>query len=301
MAVNSNPTLTSDLTDLDDQRNKMIIANGFLSAAVSWPRFFRVVPQLSRQVQYGSMNPVDLYQDKTEGADFVYSKVGDGPNITHTAVEKQFAIEISSLEWEYMRPDAWAKVVASIGPASARVIDNDCMSVFPDGFTVNGADGVPLWSASHTWGSNTASTTFGLAPLRTVFSVGARRTNDDGNLDSVNFDTLILPPDKTLEARRLLGSELGESIAGTSGNFEQMNELKGMFSIATTPEFTSTTQWFVVDSNRWDAEVAFRRLPSPRFRIAPERGDNAVVEDRMVYHYGHNNSARAGYGFSATS
>ena len=37
MAVNSNPTLTSDLTDLDDQLNKMILANCFLIAQVTWP------------------------------------------------------------------------------------------------------------------------------------------------------------------------------------------------------------------------------------------------------------------------
>ena len=301
MLANSNPTLTSDLTDLHDARNRMILADGFLSEDVTWPLFFQVKQSLSKTMQYGSIKPVDLYSDKTEGDTYTYSKITDGPNITHTAQEKQFAIEISSMEWAYMLAEAWSKIVSEFGAAAARLIDSDCMSVFPDGFTVNGADGVPLWSASHTWGSNYATTTFGYAPLRTLYAAGRRRTNDDGNLQSVMYDRLLLPPDKVLEAQRIINSDLGNSVAGSSGTFEQANELKGRFSVYSTPEFTSTTQWFAIDSRRWDAEIAFRQMPNPQFRRARERGNNAVVEDDMIYHYGHNNSARAGYGFAATS
>lgn len=187
------------------------------------------------------------YEDATPGWDvtYVHKKFGKGRMVSQEMIDDEKYNMIN-------------KLPKSLANAKARTKEASAADVFNFGFTAGGGglarftggDSQPLFSAAHVnragtvTQSNLITTALSQTSLQTVIT--AMKTRRDSKNQIINFapDTLLVPTSLEFTARAILEST---QVLGSNNN--DINVVKGSLNLIIWPFLTSSTAWFVLDSN----------------------------------------------------
>lgn len=186
------------------------------------------------------------------------------------------------------------KLPAAMARAGRAKVEKDAMKPLLDGFTVNGYDGVPLFSAAHPLldsaklGNNLVTGPLTEANLKVALQTIRETVDEAGNLIQMKANRLIIPPALEDTAVRILGSD---RIAGTELNDTNAFLKKHGLEIVVLDYLGeagggSDTHWFLQDSARHELNFFWRIRPEFKWE---ESFDDFVQKYRgyMRYSYGY--------------
>ena len=194
-----------------------------------------------------------LWSANTEGSAIPMEDIEAGTSATfvHKRFDKGYEIT-----WEMLQDDQYGIFKGTAGNGgNARLlgrslratVETEAAKVLSDGFTVNGYDGTPLFSAGHKFKSTSTAThtnlvTGVLNDANLKAACKALRTQKDASgvaLIAAVPEKLIVPPDLEFTARALVNSI---QVAGSSLN--DANTLPAL-EVVVLDYLTSPTAWFV--------------------------------------------------------
>ena len=233
-----------------------------------YPEIYDVIPSRKRQEIDHTIAGVGMMAPKGEGLPLAYEDLVDGYEkiFAHTSYAKGMRITRELLDDELY--GVIGKRVQALARSARYRKCYDHFLMFNDPANTAGpflgADGLPLFSASHTLAgkpgqvvSNYASsTTLSLSALEAGFNAMRRFYDDQGLLIALEPATLLVAPELTWEAERLLNSP---GKPGTADN--DINSMKGKLTIKTSTFITRTTFWALLCNKSEIAPVSFERTP----------------------------------------
>lgn len=155
--------------------------------------------------EFGETEPIPLSDPRTGyKTRYVAHKVGNGYRVSREAIDDiQYAGVLEAMPQSLVRGARAYKEIAAA-------------SIFNQGFTVNGGDGVPLFSTAHplfgaTGGvvSNRFATARPLshAALKDAIIASAKNVDDTGILNPYTLRNLVVPRDLQFKAQEILGTD----------------------------------------------------------------------------------------------
>jgi hypothetical protein len=185
------------------------------------------------------------------------------------------------------------KIANRIGDSAAVKREVDAASVFNNAMSASflGADGVALCSDSHPLSpqktgvtqDNNFALTLTKNNVATIREAMMAYTDDNGNKLAVTPNLLLVPPSLEDEARVITASVLDPDSANNA-----VNPQAGRFQVKTWHYLTSSTRWFMIDTNLMKQSLDwFNREP---FDVKLRDGDDRTYEvfwrAYMRYSYG---------------
>jgi phage major head subunit gpT-like protein len=145
----------------------------------------------------------------------------------------------------------------TLATAKTRTMETAAADVLNYGFTAGGGglaaftggDSLALFSTAHVnregtvTQSNRITTALTQSSLQTVITAMKTRRDSKNQIIHFNPDTLIVPPALEFAARVIL-----ETTQITNSANNDINPVKGALNLIVWPYLTSTTAWFVIDS-----------------------------------------------------
>lgn len=176
---------------------------------------------------------------------------------THKEFAQGFMVERKMVDDEMY--GAIEKMPKDLARAGRYKVEMDAAKLFADGFTVNGYDGKPLFSATHPLlkggtCSNLVTGELNVDNLKkAIVTLRSGVKDEAGKKVLFKATTLVVPPALEFKAREILNSVLK---ADTELN--NVNSLKGMLDIVVLDFLTSDTAWFVMDKSRHELNFFHR-------------------------------------------
>lgn len=222
-------------------------------------------------VSYGTLDP---------GLERIY---------THKAFTKGFMVGREFYDDEmYNQINKLPKALARAGRA---FVEKQSHSFLNNAFTVNGYDGVPLFSAVHPLvnssgkGNNLATGALNTANLKIAMQQMRETVDEAGNLISASAKKLVVPPALEYTAKEILHSTL---LPDTELN--NANSIKGALDLVVDDYLGaaaggSDTAWFIVDPTYCELNFFWRVKPEFKW---DEDFDTFVAKYRgyMRFSYG---------------
>ena len=186
------------------------------------------------------------YEDATPGWDvtYVHKKFAKGRMVSQEMIDDEKFNMIN-------------KLPKSLANAKARTKEQSAADIFNYGFVAGGGglakfvggDSQALFSASHVnrqgniTQSNRITTALSQTSLQAVITAMKNRRDSKNQIISFNPDTLLVPAALEFTARVIL-----ETTQQTGNNNNDINPVKGALNLIVWPFLTSSTAWFVLDS-----------------------------------------------------
>jgi len=200
---------------------------------------------------FGTVPPWDA-----DGGKVLYDKPLSGERVRFIHTDYAMAWTVSH---KLLRDDLYNKtskeLVTAASLSTRHSIEQDALNIFNTGFTVNGPDGVPLFSNNHPLLGGGVQSNLGTPAALTKESLKAmltkirRSVNERGQPVSYIPDTLLVPPELEMTVWELLESSNIMSIAGANTAAAALdNPVKGMGfikNVIISPYLTSDKAWFI--------------------------------------------------------
>jgi len=192
------------------------------------------------------------YEDPLQGYDtsYVHTKYAKGFKITREMYEDD--------QYNVMK-----KMPKGLASATNRTVETQAATILINSFTSGtGGDGKYLCAADHpradggTAISNTETHAISETYLNTAYVAMVKTVDDKGQRILVRPDTLIIPPDLEATTRILL-----ESQGRTATNYNEINPYQGKFKVQVWNYLTSTTAWWMIDSQIHQLNFFWRVKP----------------------------------------
>lgn len=236
--------------------------------------------------EFGAAIPAKT-ADATAMPTIPYAKINDGDTVvyTHKEFAKGFMVERKFMDDE--KYGVIQKMTKDLARAGRYKVETDAISVLNNAFTVNGYDGVPLFSAAHPLadstakGNNLITGALSDVALKNALTLGRKQVDEAGKIIQMKFDTLVVPP-----ALEFLAQELMKSTGKTGGDLNDINVLHNKFKIEVNDFLTSDTAWFLMDSNRHQLNFFWRK----KVEFGKEKDFDSMVTKwagYMRYSYGY--------------
>lgn len=205
------------------------------------------------------MTGFEIAPVKAEGAAVTYDDAMETYNVIfqHETIALAFSITEEAVEDRlYMRESL--RNAKALGRAMAETKQTKAANIFNNGFSDNGGDGVPLFSASHPTRSagnlsNTVSSDLSETALQTaVINIGLYK-DERGLLINAKPMSLHIPRALMFDAQVILNSDLSTTVytddTAYATNVNDKNVLKGggFFprGVHINHRFTDTNAWFI--------------------------------------------------------
>lgn len=190
---------------------------------------------------------------KAEGQPVTFNEMKPGFKKTYEYVEYANAYRISRQMVRDGKISMISRATESFAKGFAEVWELEAASIFDDGFTVNGYDGVPLLSTAHPLengdgltGANKPVTASELSKTsyRELRNIAQNTLNEDGQLARYMLQYLVLPQALQDVGKELLGSAYDPENANNTINsiYEHTTLLPGGY----WAYLGSDTAWFMV-------------------------------------------------------
>lgn len=142
-----------------------------------------------------------------------------------------------------------ADLTRSAAQSALHTVETLCSSVFANGFTVNGFDGVPLFGNHPLLGGGTYNNKLTAALSSTSLSDALvrfrRMVNHRGQPIVIQPAYLIVPPELEQTALQLINSTV-VPYQGSQFSTDFINTLRGIAEVLVNPYFTDGTDWFLI-------------------------------------------------------
>mgnify|MGYP001580167714 CR=1 FL=1 len=302
----ANPTISSvHVPTVLDPAKSEIFYDGFVSEEVEWPELFLALGTDSATIEKASLLPPGSYNAAVQGDDIPTMPLEDGVAVTYTLAEFTIGYEIAAFAWRFLRtkPEV-GDFIRQIGLSAMRRINQICMTVISGGFTVNGPDGVPLYSNSHDRGDgsgtlvdNLGTTALDVDAIEATMIAGMQMVSPEGLIAPVYYDTICCAVGNFFTANQSVTMALKNDVDGTAVRQTHTPNTAGrrVARVIATPEFTDSNDWEMFCSSGWRGEAYFAQAPNPKAWEDPDSG-NYKVTDRIIVVAGHRNSWRHTYG-----
>lgn len=175
------------------------------------------------------------------------------PLYKKTFVQKKYSLglQIERELWEFSQHAKIKDRIKGMATSVFRTRQIHAASVFNNAFTTNGADGVPLCSASHPYSPSDASVqsnkdvlAFDGDNLEKVAIKMQDFTDDRGNKLLIQPDTIIIPRALKAKALEVTKSEKKPFTANNEINIHYGDD----WNVVVIPWLTDASDWYVVDS-----------------------------------------------------
>lgn len=234
-------------------------------------------------------------QVKAEGEGVSYDAGGESwtARYIHETIALAFAITEEAVE-DGLYGDVGSRMSRSLARSMQHTKEIKGATVLNDGFTVNGPDGVPLFSASHPlYGGGTASNTLAVqadlseASLEEML-IGISQAVDDRSIPiAMSARKLIVPPSLVFVADRLLNSNLRPGTPDNDVNaINRMNMIPG--GAAVNQRLTDTNAWFMI-TDVPEGLKHFKRKALQRGMEGDFETGNMRYKARERYSFGYSN------------
>lgn len=220
-----------------------------------------------------------VWEEKSPSGSIAEDTIADGEEVTY--IHKAYA-KMISVERELADDDQYhiiEKLPRSLGRGCRVTVEETAISVINDGFSTNGYDGVPLFSASHPLlKGGTASNIMTGADLTDAtlkLGIAAMRTQtltEEGFKMQASAKQLIVHPDNEFNALTILKSA---QTSGTSNN--DQNVVKDRLGVVVMDYLDDSDAWFLRDPRL--SETNFFWRVKPEFK-STEVFDNMVAKYR---------------------
>lgn len=246
MAINS----ASIVDALDMNLNEM-----FQDGLTQWPeeysQYFNVETSDKQTEKDSYESGFGMMPAKTEGSAAQYDVLLPGIKQTYTHKTYALGYEITeeAIEDNLRTPETFAKLPQALMRSGIETVEVSSASVLNNGFTTNGFDGVPLFSASHPilqggTQSNTPSTQADLSVTSLTAGLTAieKFVDERGLKLPMKAVMLMVPVDLWNVAEELLGSEYKPYVSNNEVNAIQKKDLQYFIC----HYLTSTKAWFLL-------------------------------------------------------
>ena len=287
MAIN----LSSIVDALDLNLNEM-----FQDGLQKWPEeYYKVfnVENSDKQTEKDSYESgFGLVPVKTEGRTATYDAILPGIKVTYTHLTYALGYEITeeAIEDNQRTPETFAKLPAALDRSAMETVEVSAWSVFNNGFSTAGFDGVSLFNASHPLlqggtQSNTPSVQADLSvtSLTAALTAIEKLVDERGLKRPLRAANLVIPIDYWKTARELLDSDYIPESANNAINALQSKKL----ALVESHYITDTNAWFLVaDKAQHFLKFFWRVRPGALRRGTDFDSTNLKHLLRMRFSYG---------------
>lgn len=219
-----------------------------------------------------------LWDEKVPGGPINEEGIESGLEVTY--VHKSYA-KMITVERELIDDDQYSvieKVPRQAGRGGRATVEMTAAAIFNNGFSVNGYDAVPLFSASHPLlKGGVVSNTLGAvalndANLKAGMLAMSNQLTEEGLKMQAKASQLVIPSDLEFTALNLL-----QASGLTNSPNNDINTLKGRLKPVVMDYLTDTNAWFLRDPSL--SETNFFWRVKPEFK-STENFDNMVAKYR---------------------
>lgn len=263
MAVSGTGSTRASFGDLLEPGFRKIFFDYYSQLPNVYDNIFNVTSSTRQQEYDSSVTGFGTLVETSEGAPITYEDPLQGYDTSY--VHKKFAkgFKVTREMYEDDQYNIMKKEPRALASATNRTVETQSANIFINAFTSGtGGDGVYLCSASHprkdggTAQSNTATADLAEDAINTAYTAMVKTKDDKGQRILVRPDTIIIPPDLEMQANVLM-----KSIGRTATNYNEINPYQGRFNIIPWNYLTSTTAWFMLDSQIHQLNFFWRVKP----------------------------------------
>ncbi len=250
-----------------------------------YTEIFKVDDMHAKEESFPHLGAFGKWDENTEGNDFNQADIAAGDVATFTARRFDKAYEVT---WELVQDDLYNVMrgfgrggsASKLGGGLQATEESQAADVILKGFSENGYDSVPLFSANHPLigSSETCSNLVsgGLTDetLKEALTMMRLQKDEAGVLVAAHADRLVVHPDWEFTARALIGSTLQ---AGTNNNDKNTVPHLDITVWDYLYDGDSTAKpWFVQDSSMDNLMFLWREKPI---------FDSEKIENKMDYRF----------------
>lgn len=287
MAIN----LSSIVDALDLNLNEM-----FQDGLQKWPEEYSKVFNVENSDKQTEKDSYEsgfgLVPVKTEGRSATYDAILPGIKVTYTHLTYALGYEITeeAIEDNQRTPETFAKLPAALDRSAMETVEVSAWSVFNNGFSTAGFDGVSLFNSAHPLlqggtQSNTPSVQADLSvtSLTAALTAIEKLVDERGLKRPLRAANLVIPIDYWKTARELLDSDYIPESANNAINALQSKKL----ALIESHYITDTNAWFLVaDKAQHFLKFFWRVRPGALRRGTDFDSTNLKHLLRMRFSYG---------------
>ena len=287
MAIN-----LSSIVDALDLNLKEMFQDGLQKWPEEYSKVFNVENSDKQTEKDSYESGFGLVPVKTEGRTATYDAILPGIKVTYTHLTYALGYEITeeAIEDNQRTPETFAKLPAALDRSAMETVEVSAWSVFNNGFSTAGFDGVSLFNASHPLlqggtQSNTPSVQADLSvtSLTAALTAIEKLVDERGLKRPLRAANLVIPIDYWKTARELLDSDYIPESANNAINALQSKKL----ALVESHYITDTNAWFLVaDKAQHFLKFFWRVRPGALRRGTDFDSTNLKHLLRMRFSYG---------------
>jgi phage major head subunit gpT-like protein len=264
----------------DQAAYQEIFDNAFMEAPSTMDRVAMVVPSKNAVERFAWTKVLPSMREWI-GPRQLKSMAMDTTTVVARKWEGTISLEVSDIEDD--STGMFRLAVQGLGEVARANRDQQVWDYLTgDAWTVNGYDGVPLFSAAHptSLGGVQANTAAAVALAEGTFETAwlrfAQRTNDEGRVLGIQPDLLVCGPQNRVRAETILLQQY-QATGETNLNYRRCDLL-------VDPHITGT-HWFLVSTRRAIKPIVFTaRYAAPQFAALDQPSQDTVfLSDEVVY------------------
>lgn len=192
-----------------------------------------------------------------------YENINPGDQVEY--IHEEYAKGIS-IERKFVDDELYGvidKLPKSLGRGGRVIVETVSAQVFNDAFTVNGYDGVSLFSDAHPLRGNKGgtvdnrmTTALSDAGIKEMHLMMKRQVDEAGIKIQAHLDTIIVPDDMEMQLLVLLGTD---KIVGSNNNDKSV--IAGKYKPVVLSYLTDPNNWFGLDTSLHDLQFFWRVKP----------------------------------------
>lgn len=227
---------------------RKIFFESYTAKEEQYSKYFHVTGSKKYKEEDFRMVGIGLWPTKQNNRPTEYESIDPAQSITytHTVYSKGVQIERELVDDEmYNEID---KVPRSLGRTGRLTVEYKAIEILDNGATVNGYDGVPLFSDSHplqksaTLGDNKLTLVLDDVNLKAALILSRKQVDDNGFMIQCNPKVIFVGVDNEFKALTLIQSSL---TAGTGNN--DANVIKGRLRVETLDLLADADSWYLQD------------------------------------------------------
>jgi phage major head subunit gpT-like protein len=285
--------LTTMLPALDE-----LIFNKFDRFPPQYTQVFRVMDSGRSIEQTSEIAGLGTFNTIAEGGNMRYDEAVPGFAKTYTHSQWGLGFKMTRVMVDDDRFGIISKLASELGRSAKETVELDVAQDFINGFTTNGPDGVPLFSASHPLvksggvQNNMLATAADLdIPALELALTDFRRMKDpSGKKIRVKPVTLIVPPELEFAAAEILAGTMRSDTANNTVNAFKHRQGFGSFEQMFVWDYlTDPDAWFI-SAAKEDTELRYYWRERPN-TVHDVDFDSRSVKTAMWYRASHGHSS----------
>ena len=256
-------TIRASFGDLLEPGFRKIFFDYYQQLPTVYDKVFNVLSS-SRQQEYdSSVTGFGTLVATSEGGPLTYEDPLQGYDTSYVHTKYAKGFKVTREMYEDDQYNIMKKMPKALASATNRTVETNTAAIFNNGFTSGtGGDGQYLFSDAHprvdggTAQDNKNTEALKEADLNVAYVAMAKTLDDKGQRILIRPDTLVIPPDLESTANILM-----KSTGRTATNYNEINPYQGKFNIQVWNYLTSTTAWFLLDSQIHQLNFFWRVKP----------------------------------------